>query len=103
MSTEVWPGLEQPAKNACPVVSNRPSRQVRVTFVFRKLSHNRQFINWTAEEMDVICCNCDFVHRPTVLLLELKSDLATSGSGQILGVGYPNLYLAKNQYPSIPK
>ena len=40
--------------------------------------------------MDVICCNCDFVYWPTVLRLQLKSDPAKSGSGRILGVGYPN-------------
>ena len=37
-----------------------------------------------------LCCNCDFVYRPTVLQLQQKSDLAKSGSGRILGVGYPN-------------
>ena len=41
--------------------------------------------------MDVICCNCDFVYRPRVLQLQQKSDPAKSGSGRILGVGYPNL------------
>ena len=51
--------------------------------------------------MDVICCNCDFVYEPTVLRLQLKSDPAESGSGRILGVGYPNRYLPDNQYPSI--
>ena len=35
-------------------------------------------------------CNCDFVYRPTVLQLQQQSDLAKSGSGRILGVGYPN-------------
>ena len=33
--------------------------------------------------MDVICCNCDFVYRPTVLQLQQKSNLAKSGSGCI--------------------
>ena len=32
-----------------------------------------------------LCCNCDFVYRPTVLKLQQKS-----GSGRMLGVGYPN-------------
>jgi len=52
-------------------------------------------------EMDVICCNCDFVYGPTVLLLQLKSDPAKSRSRWISGIGYPNP--AENQYPSIPK
>ena len=38
----------------------------------------------------MLCCNCDFVYRPTVLQLQQKSDPAKSGSGRILGVGYPN-------------
>jgi len=42
------------------------------------------------EEMNVICCNCDFVYRPIVLQLQQKSDPAKSRSGRILGVGYPN-------------
>jgi len=37
-----------------------------------------------------LCCNCDFVHRPTVLQLQQKSDPAKSRSGRILGVRYPN-------------
>jgi len=45
---------------------------------------------FTLKEMDVICCNCDFVYRPIVLQLQEKSDLAKYGSGRILGVGYPN-------------
>jgi len=100
MSTEAWPGLTQPAKNACQVVSNRPSQQLRIMLVFCELSHNWQFIR-QLKEMDVIWCNCDFVYGPTVLQLQLKSNLAKSGSGQILGVRYPNPYLAENQYPSI--
>ena len=40
------------------------------------------------KEMDVICCDCDFVNRSIVLQLQQKSDLAKSGSGRILGVGY---------------
>jgi len=46
---------------------------------------------WTS-----LCCmpNCDFVYYlvygPTVLQLQLKSDAAKSGSGQILSVRYPN-------------
>ena len=37
-----------------------------------------------------LCCSCDFVYMPTVLWLQQKSDPAKSGSGQILGIGYPN-------------
>ena len=36
------------------------------------------------------CCNCDFVCKPTVLQLPQKSYPAKSGSGRILGAGYPN-------------
>ena len=37
----------------------------------------------------MVCCNCDFVYRPTVIQLQQKSFPAKSS--QILGVGYSNL------------
>ena len=43
-----------------------------------------------ALEKWTLCCNCDFVYMPTVLRLQQKSDPAKSGSGRILGFGYPN-------------
>ena len=45
---------------------------------------------FTIKKVDVICSNCNFVYRPIVLQLQKKSDPAKSGSGCILGVGYPN-------------
>jgi len=49
--------------------------------------------HWTCslEEIDVICCNCDFIYRPTIFQLRQKS-----GSSRILGVEYLNPVSGRN-------